>query len=68
MNKLDWKTKTAGILGAVYGLIALAAHFIVEPDPAWALGVGEAIPLILGGFAVFGLGAKVQKLIDTLKK
>lgn len=68
MSKSDWKTKTGGILGAVYGLIGLTGHFLFEPDPSWALSFNVAVPLILGGFAVFGLGAKVQKLIDALKK
>lgn len=68
MNKADWKTKLAGILGAVYGVIGIVAHFVFDPDPTWALGVNEGLALILAGFGVFGLGAKVQKLIDVVKK
>lgn len=68
MNKLDWKTKTAGIMGGVYGLMSIAGNVLVDPDPTWAVGTSEAIPLIIGFLAVFGLGAKVQKLIDALEK
>ena len=68
MNKSDWKTKAAGILGALYGLSAFFVHVIVDPDPAWALTFDAAAPWILGGLGVFGLGAKLQKLIDALKK
>ena len=68
MNKADWKTKTAGILGALYGLISVFVGVISDPDPEWIVGMTEALGLVVGGLAVFGLGAKIQKLIDALKK
>lgn len=68
MKKSDWKTKVSGLLGAVYGLSSLVLGAIMTPDPEWIVGSSEALLLIVGGFAVFGFGAKVQKLIEAVKK
>jgi hypothetical protein len=62
-----WKTKTAGILGGVYGLIGIAIHYIGGATAPGALDITTAIPLIIGGLAVFGVADKLQKLIDAIK-
>lgn len=63
-----WKTKTAGILTGVYALVGLGLYFISGHDVVGALPPAQAIPLLLGGFGLVGLGDKVQKLIDAIKK
>lgn len=68
MNKNDWKTKASAIMGSIYGLISLFVGVIMSPDPQWIVGPSAALVLIVGGFAVFGFGDKIQKLINALTK
>lgn len=63
MGKGDWKTKTAGIIGGVVGLGSLALKFLGMD----VMSTEAAIALAVGGFAIFGLGDKVQKLLAALQ-
>ncbi len=63
MSKADWKTKTAGLLGILVGGGALVLKLFGTD----AMSTEAAIALAVGGFAVFGFGDKVQKVLTALQ-
>ncbi len=63
MNRADWKTKTAGIIGGVVGIGSLALKFLGVD----VMSTEASVALAVGGFAVFGLGDKVQKLLNAIQ-
>lgn len=63
----DWKTKTAGILGGIYGLVGMGLYFLTGPETPGALSPEAGIPMALAGFGLLGLADKIQKLIAAIK-
>jgi len=63
-----WKTKIAGSLMIAGAACGLALHFITEPDVAGSLTIEQAATAAIAGMAVLGLGGKLQKIIDAIKK
>jgi hypothetical protein len=68
MDIKGWKTKTAGVLGILIGLLSGAMYFIGGADATGALPPGDAMMVITGGLAVVGLGDKLSKLTATIVK
>lgn len=62
-----WKTKTAAVLTMVYGISGIGLYYIAGHEVQGALPPMVGLAVMIGGLGVFGLGDKLQKIIDALK-
>lgn len=67
VEQKGWKTNTAAGIMILIALAGAALHFIA-PDSDYAMPLEAAGLLAAKGLAVFGLGHKLQKLIEAFKK
>ena len=65
-EKRSWKTYTAAILGMLAGIVAMGKGIIGDPvnmDMIWG-----GITGFVASLSILGVGHKLQKLIDAVKK
>ena len=63
----SWKTNTAAGALVVIGVAGLLIHYLGAPGAQGGLSVSDALTVIVSGLGVFGVGSKLQKIVDALK-